>query len=660
MDTTSTSGPQAAEQMQAGASGYDAAQQPQTPAATAAPSAGGGSPTAIPAGGAQAPASSGAAIASQPMPSYTTPTRTMTPVKRGGLLGVVDGIADVLAGKTTPEIYKDQDGNAFIKPSPLSRSQQWERIGAEAFTGAMKGMAAGKGAGNLGKAGAAGVDQGEEMAKQRQQQEKDMTAEARQQTLDNANNQMLRMNMAEQTMKMAAMKTKATEDDINFAEEQTDRLVKEGGTVIGTMSRPDELRNILKVNPDVMKDMIEKHQIEIMPHYNPDGSPGGFKVIKMPDGYRSTMLPAGAEFKTFDQTTGQYLTHKSSDPITQGEVDDYNHAAGIAGVKFATDKQEADQKAQAIAASKATASEAPSKIAENLAEASEHRALASKAYEDAAVAKAQAATAALGGKAVGDLPPALQQTVRGLANYSVDPATFPQRTYAKGGQMDRETAVGLAKQIDPDYDETQYKSRSKTRSDFASGKARQTINSLNQAVNHLDRMSRSAKALNNTSTRPVNAMANWWIDQRGDSRITTFQDDANAVQNEMATVFKGTGATDQEIKAWRDKISSSQSPKQLSDGVHELLQLMNGRLRAIDDQWNSSMGTTRDFHILSPDSVRILHALGGDELIGSDQTNMRQEPQAAAPPAGATGQAKGPDGKMHWADASGKDYGPVQ
>jgi hypothetical protein len=584
----------------------------------------------------------------------------ITPVKRGGLLGVVDGIADVLAGKTRPEIAKDQDGNAYVKNVSLSRGEQWERIGAEAFTGAMKGMAAGKGAGNLGKAGAAGVDQGEEMAKQRQQQEKDMTAEARQQTLDNANNQMLRMNMAEQTMKMAAMKTKATEDDINFAEEQTDRLVKEGGTVIGTMSRPDELRNILKVNPDVMKDMIEKHQIEIMPHYNPDGSPGGFKVIKMPDGYRTTMLPAGAEFKTFDQTTGQYLTHKSSDPITQGEVDDYNHAAGIAGVKFATDKQEADQKAQAIAASKATASEAPSKIAENLAEASEHRALASKAYEDAAVAKAQAATAALGGKAVGDLPPALQQTVRGLANYSVDPATFPQRTYAKGGQMDRETAVGLAKQIDPDYDETQYKSRSKTRSDFASGKARQTINSLNQAVNHLDRMSRSAKALNNTSTRPVNAMANWWIDQRGDSRITTFQDDANAVQNEMATVFKGTGATDQEIKAWRDKISSSQSPKQLSDGVHELLQLMNGRLRAIDDQWNSSMGTTRDFHILSPDSVRILHALGGDELIGSDQTNMRQEPQAAAPPAGATGQAKGPDGKMHWADASGKDYGPVQ
>jgi hypothetical protein len=454
------------------------------------------------------------------------------------------------------------------------------------------------------------------------------------------------MNMAEQTMKMAAMKTKATEDDINFAEEQTDRLVKEGGTVIGTMSRPDELRNILKVNPDVMKDMIEKHQIEIMPHYNPDGSPGGFKVIKMPDGYRSTMLPAGAEFKTFDQTTGQYLTHKSSGPITQGEVDDYNHAAGIAGVKFATDKQEADQKAQAIAASKATASEAPSKIAENLAEASEHRALASKAYEDAAVAKAQAATAALGGKAVGDLPPALQQTVRGLANYSVDPATFPQRTYAKGGQMDRETAVGLAKQIDPDYDETQYKSRSKTRSDFASGKARQTINSLNQAVNHLDRMSRSAKALNNTSTRPVNAMANWWIDQRGDSRITTFQDDANAVQNEMATVFKGTGATDQEIKAWRDKISSSQSPKQLSDGVHELLQLMNGRLRAINDQWNSSMGTTRDFHILSPDSVRILHALGGDELIGLDQTNMRQEPQAAAPPAGATDTVHDAGGKL--------------
>jgi hypothetical protein len=510
----------------------------------------------------------------------------------------------------------------------------------------MKGMAAGKGAGNLGKAGAAGVDQGEEMAKQRQQQDKDMTAEARQQTLDAGNHQLLTQKLAIGAMDLARMKVKGTQDDIDFSEKQQDFLEAHHGVLIGHASDPKELAQIMIKTPEFNENHIQRNLLQPVTVYGPDGAVTGFNIYQMPPGANREMAPAGTEFYVWDALNRKMVTQKTSDPRPMMDIFTYNNAAAAArDEQAAKDATSAHMKAE-TAASKATADEAPSKISENLAEATEHRALAGKASADAAVARAQAATAALGAQPVADLPPALQQTIRGLANYSVDPATFPQRTYAKGGQMDRETAVGLAKQIDPDYDETQYKSRSKTRSDFASGKARQTINSLNQAVNHLDRMSRSAKALNNTSTRPVNAMANWWIDQRGDSRITTFQDDANAVQNEMATVFKGTGATDQEIKAWRDKISSSQSPKQLSDGVHELLQLMNGRLRAIDDQWNSSMGTTRDFHILSPDSVRILHALGGDELIGLDQTNMRQEPQAAAPPAGATDTVHDAGGKL--------------
>ena len=388
MDTTSTSGAQAAEQMQTGASGYDAAQQPQTPAATAAPSAGGGSPTAIPAGGAQAPASSGAAIASQPMPSYTTPTRTMTPVKRGGLLGVVDGIADVLAGKTTPEIYKDQDGNAFIKPSPLSRSQQWERIGAEAFTGAMKGMAAGKGAGNLGKAGAAGVDQGEEMAKQRQQQEKDMTAEARQQTLDAGNHQLLTQKLAIGAMDLARMKVKGTQDDIDFSEKQQDFLEAHHGVLIGHASDPKELAQIMIKTPEFNENHIQRNLLQPVTVYGPDGAVTGFNIYQMPPGANREMAPAGTEFYVWDALNRKMVTQKTSDPRPMMDIFTYNNAAAAArDEQAAKDATSAHMKAE-TAASKATADEAPSKISENLAEATEHRALAGKASADAAVARA--------------------------------------------------------------------------------------------------------------------------------------------------------------------------------------------------------------------------------------------------------------------------------
>jgi len=193
------------------------------------------------------------------------------------------------------------------------------------------------------------------------------------------------------------------------------------------------------VNPDVMKDMIEKHQIEIMPHYNPDGSPGGFKVIKMPDGYRNTMLPAGAEFKTFDQTTGQYLTHKSSAPITQGEVDDYNHAAGIAGVKFATDKQEADLKAAQTREANANAGKAPSEIRDTNARAD---------ASEAAAGESRAKTAQLKSGAVqadGTPNPRFEAMAQALYDGDVLPADLKRE--AKGANLDPNEVMARAVEI---------------------------------------------------------------------------------------------------------------------------------------------------------------------------------------------------------------------
>jgi hypothetical protein len=327
-------------------------------------------------------ATSSATIPGQPAPSYTPPPVVVTSQKPGGILGVMDGILGALTGTTKPEIGTDQEGNKYVKQTSLTHGQQWTRIAGEAIQGAAAGLAAGKGAGNMGRAAEAGVQAGQQDAQQQQQQEKDMTAEARQQNLDNANNQMLRQNMAEQAWRATRLKVEATHQDVQFAEGQVDRLVKEGGTVLGTAEHPGDIGGILKVNPDVMHDMIVKHQIEIMPHYNEDGSAGGITVVKMPTGYRTTMLPAGATFHTFDQTTGQYVEHKSADPMTAGERDDYEHAAGIAQQKFASDKQsaalKAAQTASATATANATTAKLPSEIRASNARADASEATAAK------------------------------------------------------------------------------------------------------------------------------------------------------------------------------------------------------------------------------------------------------------------------------------------
>lgn len=319
-------------------------------------------------------------VAEQPAPALTPVPVPITPLKRPGILGMVDSIRDTLAGKTRPELGKDPDGNTYVKQTTLSHGEQWVRIGLEGLAGAAKGLAAGRG-NNFGAAAGAGLDEGEKIAQGRQDQQKDMSAQAQQQNLQNANNQMLRMKVAEQSMAATRLQTEATQHDIEFAQGQEDRYVKAGGTVLGTMAKPTDLRNILKVNPDVMSDMIEKHQIEMVPHVDANGKRDGFTVIKMPAAYRQTMLPAGATFHTFDQTTGQYVPHQSADPMTQGEQDDYEHKAAADALTFQNSKAELAQKQAATEKDTAEAKLVPSEILKNRAEASKAIADANKAKE---------------------------------------------------------------------------------------------------------------------------------------------------------------------------------------------------------------------------------------------------------------------------------------
>lgn len=314
----------------------------------------------------QSSPTSSATLPSQPQPAYTPPPVVVTSQRPGGILGVMDSVLSALTGTTKPEIGTDQEGNKYVKHTSLTQGQQWQRIAGEAIQGASAGLAAGKGAGNMGRAAAAGVNVGMQDQQIRDQQEKDLSTEARQQNADNANNQMLKLNMAQQAWRATRLQVEATQHDIQFSQGQVDRLVKEGGTIVGTAEHVGDIGNILKVNPEVMQDMVQKHQIEILPHYNEDGTRGGITVVKMPEGYRNTVLPAGTVFHTFDETTGKYVEHQSADPMSAGERDAYENSAGIAAQKFASDKLEADlkkaqtNKAQTDAA--ATAAKTPSEI----------------------------------------------------------------------------------------------------------------------------------------------------------------------------------------------------------------------------------------------------------------------------------------------------------
>ena len=339
-------------------------------------------------------APAGAAPSAMNPPAQAAPAQpvTVTSQKAPGIQGVVDSIADALVGKTTPEIGTDAQGNQYVKQTTQSRGQQWVRIGGTLLGGAAKGMAAGKGR-NPGAAAAAGFDQGQQEAQQAAQQ----TSEAQKQILANANYQKLRMDTAEQAWHLSAMQHQASQHDVEFAQGQEDRLMKvDGATLLGTASDPNDIGSILKADPNVMQSMIKNHQIEILPHYNADGTAAGIRVFKMPDSYRKTIEPAGTTFHTFDSNTGQYTAHQTSEPITAGEVDDYETAAANAAQKFKLEQanlaKEAAQTAETTAntaksqaeTKKTTAetTEVPSEIGLKKAQTAEAYANANKALAE--------------------------------------------------------------------------------------------------------------------------------------------------------------------------------------------------------------------------------------------------------------------------------------
>jgi len=213
-----------------------------------------------------------------------------------------------------------------------------------------------------------------------------------------------------------------------------------------------------------------------------------------------------------------------------------------------------------------------------------------------------------------------QGIVNGLLNYTQQlPSGIALRTPYWQRLLER------ARMVDPSFDASQYTTRQKVRQDFTSGKAAQNVRSLNTVIGHLDELKRAGDALNNSSLPLWNRLANAAESAAGDPRIKRYETAANATSGELATLFKNTSGTDQEIQSWRKLANPSDSPDQIHAFVDQAIQLAFSRLDALKSQYQTGMGKPADFTLLNPKSREILKSLGKD-------------PDAYDP--GATGQAQ--------------------
>jgi hypothetical protein len=204
--------------------------------------------------------------------------------------------------------------------------------------------------------------------------------------------------------------------------------------------------------------------------------------------------------------------------------------------------------------------------------------------------------------------PGLEAVAAGLSNYEIglsDLGRMPQGAKA--------AVFAKAKQLNPDFNASLYASRQKLRADFTSGKTANNIDSLNTAVDHLNTLATYADALKTGNVQLANQVAQSFSTATGQPEVTNFKTMATAVESEVASLLKKTGATDQEISSWRGNFSSAQSPAQLKGALNTVLKVMHGREQALQQRWKTGMGSKTEYPIYGEEQAKILEALGAKE-----------------------------------------------
>lgn len=206
------------------------------------------------------------------------------------------------------------------------------------------------------------------------------------------------------------------------------------------------------------------------------------------------------------------------------------------------------------------------------------------------------------------LPKEIATLVKGLADYQINPNSFTTRNYKGAANLTKSQILNLVMQYDPTYSEAQYAARASLQTNFASGKYSQNVNALNTAIGHLNDLATNFASLGNSGFTPFNWVKNTAAQTFGSGSITSAATNIQASVGELATVFKGSGATDQEISNL-GTIGPNSSPAQAKSFIQTSINLLASRLQALTDTYTSGMGKPPATSFLSQTNVDRLEAL---------------------------------------------------
>lgn len=434
------------------------------------------------------------------------------------------------------------------------------------------------------------------------------------------------------TQQLSDMKANAAERVSQHAEQDTARhqaLTSQIGLMLHDRLRPDDPTGNLAALQEALN-TAEQHQLITSEQAQQFGAMASADPSKIPDVARSWagLTAAGrAEIeKTITNKPGEVITSRWDNapvgtPMPEARKTAAELAADAANPKSPTQAQSAT----ALDLMKPPKPEAAPKAYQHVDKLLDGKPatllldpapggklydLSGKEIEDAAkrVKPIPPASVQINNQAAAGAKAEASAAEKAIGDYKIPgPSPRSMSTPAGKAQMDRILAYN------PDYDASQFPTRQKMRIQFSSGPQSQTINSINTAIGHLDQFVDVAKALDNGNFRPGNQAFNWLKATFGDSAPTNFEGIRSIMSGELASAFKKSGATDQEIKSVEHAIASKNSTTQLVDYATKIaIPALGSKIAAFDQQYKQVMGKSDPFKVLTPDAEEVLLKYGFD------------------------------------------------
>ena len=207
------------------------------------------------------------------------------------------------------------------------------------------------------------------------------------------------------------------------------------------------------------------------------------------------------------------------------------------------------------------------------------------------------------------LPTGVKEVVQGLTNYDLD---LSKVSSYRGNQ--RLQLAAAARIADPTFDMSQYPARAAFRKDFSSGKMGGNIRSFNTAIEHLSVLDNAIDKVPSNNMPAITAVQRGIAGKmaaKGKTAVgmTEERGALTAIAGELATIFKNTGGTDQEIDKWFQSYDPNASHEQKRQFIKTGTELMLGRLNALNNDYERVMGKPNDRPLISDDSQKAVERM---------------------------------------------------